>query len=49
LLIVTAAREMKITYIVSFDADYDEINELQRIKAASDLRPESTSKPEQSS
>jgi predicted nucleic acid-binding protein len=48
-LIVTAAKEMKLTRIVSFDADYDEIDELHRIKAASDLRPEPTSKPDPAS
>lgn len=46
-LIVTAAKEMGIRYIVSFDADYDEVQELQRIKAPSDLQPEMSSNPDQ--
>jgi predicted nucleic acid-binding protein len=45
-LIVTAAKEMGIRCIVSFDADYDEVQELQRIKAPSDLQPEVSSDPD---
>jgi predicted nucleic acid-binding protein len=36
-LIVLAAKEMKMSRIVSFDADFDEVKELHRIKAVSDL------------
>ena len=44
-LIVLAATEMRIQRIVSFDADFDEVEGVQRIKTASDLQPEDTLEP----
>lgn len=47
-LIVLAAKEMGVRHIVSFDADFDEVEGIQSVRAASDLQGEDASRPNQS-